>query len=64
MPISLEELVVKLAVGNPGDSVTIQTKYQDKIPFDMEYVGIKVITNEGGWPMSRTSRWTFDATSG
>ena len=48
MPITLEELVGKLAVGHPGDSVTVQTKYQDKIPFDMEYVSIKVITNEGG----------------
>ena len=48
MPITLEELVGRLAVGHAGDSVTVQTKYQDKTPFDMEYVGIKVITNEGG----------------
>ena len=48
MPITLEELVGKLVIGHAGDSVTVQTKYQDKTPFDMEYVGIKVITNEGG----------------
>ena len=48
MPITLEELVGKLVIGHAGDSVTVETKYQDKTPFDMEYVGIKVITNEGG----------------
>lgn len=48
MPITLEGLVGKLVVGHAGDSVTVETKYQDKTPFDMEYVGIKVITNEGG----------------
>ena len=48
MAITLEELVGKLAVGHAGDSVTVQTKYQEQTPFDMEYVRIKVVTDEGG----------------
>ena len=44
MPVTIEEIVGKLTIGHPGDQVTVSTKYMDKIPFDMEYVSIKVVT--------------------
>lgn len=46
MPASIEEIIGKLTIGHPGDQVTVSTKYMDKIPFDMEYVSIKVVTQD------------------